>query len=128
MFTQPSARGNDGQPVPRNLWPFFSTSSQATTILGVVKALSPDAQIFDGLYMDVFIPVQYADEDCKIWVIKGTVTNPNGGPPLAIDEFVGSLWDRQFRPNPFVDRPGKTLLATPIAPDLAQLSWGKAPE
>ena len=126
MFTAPNAQYNGG-PVPPNLWPFFSTKSQAETLLTLVKSIAPDVVLVDGLGLDLWIPVTYLDEDTKIWVFKGAVpsTNPNN-PALGLDEFAGSLWDRQTKPNPFVDGVGgKTLIATAITTDLVQLKWGK---
>jgi len=144
MFTQPNAlytaygpdlNGNIiavEVPVPRNLWGFFSTKDQADTMLPFVKKVSPDAEIFDGLNLDLFIPVTYLDETTKIWVFKGTAKDPAGN-VHAVDELAGSLSDRFVKPNVFVDshvdRPAgektKVLVPAWITTDLAELHWTK---
>ena len=136
MFTQPNAEykvtsfDDNGNPidtwvpVPANLWPYFSTKDQATTLLPKVQGVCPNVQLLDGLGLDLFIPVRYLDATTKIWVYKGTVQT--GGFNRGLDEYTGSLWDRQFKPNPFVDGiGGPNLIAVPITTDLVQLKWGQ---
>ena len=131
MFTQPNAEyktvqfdenGNPIEtwiPIPPNLWPFFSTESQATNLGAKVRGICPNAQLLDGLNLDLWIPVRYLDKITKIWVYKGSIGD------RGLDEFAGSLWDRQFKPNPFVDGVGgPNLIAVPITTDLVQCKWG----
>jgi hypothetical protein len=132
MFTQPNAEqkvvefdpeGNPVEswvPVRESLWPYFSTKDQATTLETAVKKICPSAVLVDGLNLDLWIPVRYLDAFTKIWVYKGMIGE------RGMDEYAGSLWDRQFRPNPFVDQSGgPNLIATPITTDLVQLKWGQ---
>ncbi len=149
MFSQPNAEymttewNEQGQPVetwgpvPQNLWDYFSTESQATELLRKKVLPIPGmtgVQLLDGLGLDLFIPVRYLDDTTKIWVVKGIWTTnftPNSTTPCAVDEYVGSLCDREIKPNPFVDGVGgPNLIPVPISVDgqftgLAQLKWGK---
>lgn len=142
MFTQPQAeykttqfdeQGNVTEtwiPVPRNLWDYFATQKQAEKLLTAnVKPVVADAELMDGLNLDLFIPVRYTgDGTDKIWVIKGT--RVIGGLTWSIDEYAGSLCDRRIKPNPFVDgHGGPSLIPVPITVDgvstgIAQLKWG----
>lgn len=147
MFSQPNAEvmttswNEQGQPietwgpVPQGLWDYFSTQEQAEKLLKEnVLPVVKNATLMDGLNLDLFIPVRYLDETTKIWVVKGTwATNLtlNSTTTCAIDEYAGSLCDRQIKPNPFVDGTGgPNLIPVPITVDgqftgLAQLKWGK---
>lgn len=146
MFTAPNAeykvtefddQGNSVEtwiPMPQNLWDYFATEEQAQKLLtDKVKPVCSNAELFDGLNLDLFIPVRYLDKVTKIWVVKGTVVishTANSQTTWAIDEYVGSLCDRQIKPNPFVDgQGGPNLIPVPITVDgestgIAQLKWG----
>ncbi len=142
MFSQPQAEyktvsfDEQGNPietwglVPQNLWNYFATEAQAKNLLAMyVKPVVATAELFDGLGLDLFIPVRYTgDKTDKIWVIKGTTSLQSQ--PWSIDEYAGSLCDRRIKPNPFVDGVGGfNLIPLPITVDgvstgIAQLKWG----
>jgi hypothetical protein len=136
MFTQPNAEqkvttfDDNGNPIDTwipirpDLWPFFSTQDQATSLMSKFMALAPNVKLLDGLGLDWFIPVRYLDLTTKLWVFKGVVPSPSY--IRGLDEFAGSIYDRQFKPNPFIDGVGgPNLLAVPITTDLVQCKWGQ---
>ncbi len=137
MFTQPNAEQKivefdpDGNPVETwikvrpDLWNMFATEKQAESIKAKVIAICPDAQLMDGLNLDIWIPVRYLDDTTKIWVYKGSIKGADGN-VRGLDEYAGCLRDRGIKPNPFVDGVGgPDLIAVPITVDLVQCKWGK---
>lgn len=126
MTSQPNAfyfMGTSLVPVPQNLWFMFSTKDQATTIQDNVKKLDPDTQLVDGLGSSVFIPIVYGDDLTKIWVFNGNVRDPSGN-QVPFSEFAGSLFDRETKPNVFVDGKGGPNLQAYITNGIAELKWG----
>lgn len=136
MFTQPNAeqkvvdfdeQGNPVEswiPIRPSLWSYFSTKEQAESIQAKVTSVCPNASLIDGLNVDLFIPVRYLDDTTKIWVYKGTITGADGN-VRGLDEYAGSLWDRQTQPNPFIDGVGgPNLIVKDITTDLVELKWG----
>lgn len=132
MLTQPSAQiftpGIGFNLVPEHIWKYFSSKADATVMLERIKALAPDAVLYDGL-REFGIGVMYLDADTKIWTIKGAIVS--GDKSLVVWENAGWLFDRMTYPNIFVDRNpdstlgGPELKYTDVDGATAQLSWGK---
>jgi len=121
--------GHTFVPVPQSLWKYFSTSVQAQEMLAkAAPLLLPNVELQDWTqYFGQPMIVTGSNPDkVAIWVIVGT------GMPGVVDvqEFAGDLFDRQTKPNPFIDANGSgpaggPNLALEILSGVGQLHWTK---
>jgi hypothetical protein len=115
--------------VLESLWGFFSTRDQAEAILPKVRAVVPDAEIYDSA-SEFGQPFMYLDQVTRLWAFRGKA--PFGDVSLNIKEAAGWLFDRQEKPQPFVDTNPDTSLGGPflavsnVGNGFGQLHWQKA--
>lgn len=109
-------------------WSMLSPRTDADKALALVKALVPDAQIYDAGLNRVSIVAD--DPTIKCWSIRGTVADPaDKFNRIPIDEEAGGLLDRKSKPRPGIDMidwssKAPAALKVLLTSGIGQLYWG----